>query len=53
MDIEKVKELAKLIEGAGLAEIDLKEGNNRVRLRRDRKPAAQAPAGVPHKWASG
>lgn len=45
MDIEKVKELVKLIEGSGLAEIDFKEGNSRVRLRRDSKPAAQAPAG--------
>lgn len=46
MNIEKVKELVKLIEGSGLAEIDFKEGNNRVRLRRDSKPATQAPAGV-------
>ncbi|WP_034105560.1 acetyl-CoA carboxylase biotin carboxyl carrier protein [Pseudomonas lurida] len=46
MDIEKVKELVKLIEGSGLAEIDFKEGNNRVRLRRDSKPATQAPAGI-------
>ncbi|AUG07002.1 acetyl-CoA carboxylase biotin carboxyl carrier protein [Pseudomonas sp. S09G 359] len=44
MDIEKVKELVKLIEGSGLAEIDFKEGNNRVRLRRDSKPAAHIPA---------
>jgi acetyl-CoA carboxylase biotin carboxyl carrier protein len=40
MDIEKVKELVKLIEGSSLAEIDFKEGNNRVRLRRASKPAA-------------
>lgn len=46
MDIEKVKELVKLIEGSDLAEIDFKEGNNRVRLRRGSKPATQAPAGV-------
>lgn len=45
MDIEKVKELVKLIEGSGLAEIDFKEGSNRVRLRRDRKPAAAPPGG--------
>ncbi|WP_460103444.1 acetyl-CoA carboxylase biotin carboxyl carrier protein [Pseudomonas sp. H1_D04] len=44
MDIEKVKELVKLIEGSGLAEIDFKEGNNRVRLRRNSKPAAPPSA---------
>ncbi|WP_095186403.1 acetyl-CoA carboxylase biotin carboxyl carrier protein [Pseudomonas sp. Irchel 3H9] len=47
MDIEKVKELVKLIEGSGLAEIDFKEGSNRVRLRRDRKPAAAPQAVAP------
>ena len=46
MNIEKVKELVKLIEGSGLAEIDFKEGNNRVRLRRDSKPVEHAPAVV-------
>jgi acetyl-CoA carboxylase biotin carboxyl carrier protein len=46
MDIEKVKELVDLIEGSGLAEIDFKEGNNRVRLRRDSKPVAHPAAAV-------
>ncbi|WP_426118986.1 acetyl-CoA carboxylase biotin carboxyl carrier protein [Pseudomonas sp. DSP3-2-2] len=47
MDIEKVKELVKLIEGSSLAEIDFKEGDNRVRLRRDRKPVAHPHAVTP------
>lgn len=47
MDIEKLKELVKLIEGSSLAEIDFKEGKNRVRLRRDNKPAAIAQAVAP------
>ncbi|MGE6385144.1 acetyl-CoA carboxylase biotin carboxyl carrier protein [Pseudomonas sp. NPDC078416] len=44
MDIEKLKDLIKLIEGSSLAEIDLKEGNNRVRVRRDHKAVDDAPA---------
>ena len=51
MDIEKVKALVKLIEGSSLAEIDFKEGDNRVRLRRDSKPAGYTPAVAPPELA--
>jgi len=35
MDIAKVKELIALIETSGLSALDLREGNDRLRLRRD------------------
>lgn len=48
MDIEKVKELVKLIEESSLAEIDFKEGDNRVRLRRHITPVSHTPTSSEH-----
>ncbi|SQF99107.1 acetyl-CoA carboxylase biotin carboxyl carrier protein subunit [Paucimonas lemoignei] len=46
MDIEKIKQLVKLLETSSLAEVDLKEGSNRIRLRRSPEPPANQNANV-------
>lgn len=47
MDIGKIKQLLNLIEGSSLAEIYLKEGDNRVRLRRSLKVETQTQTSTP------
>jgi acetyl-CoA carboxylase biotin carboxyl carrier protein len=44
MDIRKVKKLIELIEESGIAEIEISEGEESVRISRYPKPGAYAPA---------
>ncbi len=55
MDIRKVKKLIELLEESGIAEIEISEGEESVRISRypqggvaPMAPAAQAPAPAPH-----
>ena len=43
MDIRKVKKLIELLEESGIAEIEISEGEESVRISRYAKPAPQAP----------
>ncbi len=43
MDIRKVKKLIELLEESGVAEIEIKEGEESVRISRATSPAAAAP----------
>ncbi len=51
MDIRKVKKLIELIEESGIAEIEISEGEESVRISRYPKPGAYAPA--PMQYAPG
>ena len=44
MDIRKVKKLIELLEESGIAEIEIKEGEESVRISRQQNVVAQAPA---------
>jgi len=46
MDIRKVKKLIELLEESGVAEIEIKEGEESVRISRAMAPIAAAPAPV-------
>jgi acetyl-CoA carboxylase biotin carboxyl carrier protein len=46
MDIRKVKKLIELLEESGIAEIEIREGEESVRISRYPKPGAYAPAPV-------
>ncbi|MEP1740631.1 MAG: acetyl-CoA carboxylase biotin carboxyl carrier protein [Kangiellaceae bacterium] len=47
MDIRKVKKLIELLEESGVAEIEIKEGEESVRISRAMAPIAAAPAPAP------
>ncbi len=47
MDIRKVKKLIELLEESGVAEIEIKEGEESVRISRAMAPLAAAPAPAP------
>ncbi|MEJ2479141.1 MAG: acetyl-CoA carboxylase biotin carboxyl carrier protein [Acidihalobacter sp.] len=47
MDIRKVKKLIELLESSGIAEIEIKEGEESVRISRTSSAPAYAPAPVP------
>jgi acetyl-CoA carboxylase biotin carboxyl carrier protein len=47
MDIRKVKKLIELLEESGVAEIEIKEGEESVRISRAMAPLASAPAPAP------
>lgn len=48
MDIRKVKKLIELLEESGIAEIEIREGEESVRISRGGPPAAPAAAVVQH-----
>ena len=47
MDIRKVKKLIELLEESGVAEIEIKEGEESVRISRNSQQPAQQPAMMP------
>ncbi len=47
MDIRKIKKLIELLEKSGLAEIEIKEGDDAIRISRSSTVVAAAPAAVP------
>jgi acetyl-CoA carboxylase biotin carboxyl carrier protein len=48
MDIEKVRELVRLVEASGVAELEVTQGETSIRIRKDQVPAAPAaPVFVP------
>ena len=46
MDIRKVKKLIELLEESGIAEIEIHEGEESVRISRNSAPVAAAPAAI-------
>jgi acetyl-CoA carboxylase biotin carboxyl carrier protein len=44
MDLRKLKTLIELVEGSGIAELEISEGEERVRITRSLPPVAAAPA---------
>lgn len=46
MDIEQVRELVRLVEASGVAELEVTEGEVSVRIRKDHAPLAPYPAGA-------
>ena len=46
MDIRKVKKLIELLEESGIAEIEIHEGEESVRISRNAAPVAAAPAAI-------
>jgi acetyl-CoA carboxylase biotin carboxyl carrier protein len=44
MDLRKLKTLIELVESSGIAELEISEGEERVRITRTTAPAQQAPA---------
>ena len=47
MDIRKIKKLIELLENSGLAEIEIKEGDDAIRISRSSAVVAAVPAAVP------
>jgi acetyl-CoA carboxylase biotin carboxyl carrier protein len=47
MDIRKIKKLIELLENSGLAEIEIKEGDDAIRISRSSAVVAGVPAAVP------
>ncbi len=47
MDIRKIKKLIELLEKSGLAEIEIKEGDDAIRISRSSAVVAAVPAAVP------
>jgi acetyl-CoA carboxylase biotin carboxyl carrier protein len=47
MDLRKLKTLIELVESSGIAELEISEGEERVRITRSLPPAASAPAPTP------
>ncbi len=47
MDIRKVRKLIELLNESGMAEIEIKEGEESVRISRERAPAAFSPIFMP------
>lgn len=43
MDLRKLKTLIELVESSGIAELEIQEGEERVRITRTAAPAAAAP----------
>ena len=50
MDIRKIKKLIELLEESGIAEIEIKEGEEAVRISRMPPPGAMAPAFPAQAW---
>jgi acetyl-CoA carboxylase biotin carboxyl carrier protein len=44
MDIDKVRQLVRLVESSGVAELEVTHGETSIRIRKDQAPAALAPA---------
>lgn len=44
MDLRKLKKLIDLVEGSGIAELEITEGEEKVKIVKSTPPAAQAPA---------
>ena len=47
MDIEQVRELVRLVEASGVAELEVTEGEVSIRIRKDHAVAASHPSAVP------
>lgn len=47
MDIEKVRELVKLVESSGIAELEVAQGDLSVRIRKDQAPPPAAAPAIP------
>ncbi len=47
MEIEKVRELVRLVEASGIAELEVTHGETTIRIRRDGAPAAAVAAALP------
>jgi acetyl-CoA carboxylase biotin carboxyl carrier protein len=51
MDLRKLKTLIELVESSGIAELEIAEGEERVRITRALAPAAHHPSPSPHQVA--